>query len=270
MIEMQETQLDAVLKPDKAISRERTRQIDWSNWLIWISAFALAAVVSRNGWEAFQQHQRSRSVRCDLPVFDFGEGFVGDVIDHSFHVINVSRTSLEIGKIQVSCGCTTVANELEGTVIGPGEAFDVPVKLTLAGVDDGEFQRPVDVRFAGEPTLHLKLRLKGRVSNRWSWSKETVIFDGIRTDEVASRVVELTRHSRVPGGQIPEKFAVSKDFLRLDVENSGSIEVGATRRLKIMKVPPLSPGRHEATIYASGSITSEPIPPVRIILIVAE
>jgi len=127
MIEMQETQLDAVLKPDKAISRKRTRQIDWSNWLIWISAFALAAVVSRNGWEAFQQHERSRAVRCDLPVFDFGEGFVGDVIDHSFHVINVSRTSLEIGKIQVSCGCTTVANELEGTVIGPGEAFDGPV-----------------------------------------------------------------------------------------------------------------------------------------------
>ncbi|MBS0205097.1 MAG: DUF1573 domain-containing protein [Planctomycetes bacterium] len=270
MIEMQETQPDPVFEPDKANCRKKGRQWDWSNWLMCVSALALAVVVLRNGWEAIQQHQRTRAVRCDLPVFDFGEAFVGEVIDHTFHVINVSRTSLEIGKIQTSCGCTTVATKLEGTVVGPGEAFDVPVKLALSSAEDGEFQRPVEVRFTGEPTRHLRLKLKGRVSKRWIWSKDTVIFDGIRTDEVASRTVELTRSSGATVGEMPQMFAVSKGFLRVDAENLGTAEDGATHRFKITTVPPLSPGRQEASLYESTPSTSVPIAPVRIILIVTE
>lgn len=270
MIEMQGTRPDPMLEPEKEDCRRNGRRSDWSNWLIWISALALGLAVSRNGWEAFQQSQRARAIRCDLPVFDFGRAFVGDVIDHTFHVVNVSQTSLEIEKIQTSCGCTSVATDLEGTVIGPGQAFNVPVKLTLSTAEDGEFQRPVEVRFTGEPTLHLRLKVKGRVSKCWTWSKETVIFDGIRPDEVASRTVELTRVSGAPVSEIPQKFALSRGFLRVDAEALGTAEDEAIRRFTITTVPPLSPGRQEAALYESSPGTSLPIDPVRIILIVTE
>lgn len=259
-----------LLEPAESNGSTERRGKHWSGRLIWVSALLLAVVVSRNGWEAYQQHQRMRAVRCDEPVFDFGRAFVGGAIDHTFHVTNVSRRSLEIEKVEPSCGCTTVATELAGTSIGPGQSFDVPVRLALSGIEKGEFQRPVVVRFAGEPRLQLKLKLKGLVENRWTWSTETVIFDGIHGDEATSRTIELTLHPDAPPEESPQILAPVKSLLRVDVENASISDGGASHRVTITTVPPLLPGRRETTLYAYSAGSSTGIPPVRVILIVTE
>ena len=271
MSQMQaESQPDPVFESAEANGRTKGRRRDWSNCLVWVSALALAVVVSRNGWEAYQQHQRIRAVRCDEPVFGFGLAFVGDTIDHTFHVTNVSRGPLKIEKVETFCGCTTVATNLEGTLIGPGESFDVPVLLTLSNSEKGELERQVIVRFAGEPRLQLKLKLKGQVESRWTWSTETVIFDGIRADEAASRTIELTLHPDAPPEEAPQILAPVKSLLRVDVEQAPTSDGGISHRVTITTVPPLPPGRREATLYAYAAGPSTGIPPVRVILIVTE
>ncbi len=271
MSQMQaESQPDPVFESAEANGRTKGRRRDFANCLVWVSALALAVVVSRNGWEAYQQHQRMHAVRCDEPVFDFGLTFVGGTIDHTFHVTNISRRSLQIEKVESSCGCTTVATELAGTSIGPGQSFDVPVQLALSGSEKGVFERPVIVRFAGEPRRQLKLKLKGRVESRWAWSSETVIFDGVRADEAASRTIELTLHPDAPPEEPPQILAPSKSLLRLDVEKAPTSDSGASHRVTITTVPPLPPGRREATLHAHTAGSSTGIPPVRVILIVTE
>jgi len=257
------------LEPGEQNSFAKGRWQQWSIWLIWVSAILLVVVVSRNGWEAYQQYQRIRAVRCDEPVFDFGLAFVADTVDHTFHVTNVSPRPLQIEKIMASCGCTTVATNLVGTSIDPGQSFDVPVRLMLSGSEKGEFERPVLVRFAGEPRLQLTLKLKGRVEKRWKWSTETVIFDGLHADEAASRTIELTRHPDAPPEEAPQILAPPRSLLRLDAENGPSSGTEGSRRITITTVPPLPPGRHEFSLYAYTPGPSG-VPPVRVILIVAE
>ena len=84
-----------LLDPTESNGSAKGRWMRWSGRLIWVSAFLLVVVVARNGWEAYQQHQRTRAIRCDEPVFDFGNAFVGGSIDHTFRVTNVSRRSVQ-------------------------------------------------------------------------------------------------------------------------------------------------------------------------------
>jgi len=246
------------------------RGVNWSRWLVWLSAALVVVVVSRNVWEAYQQRQRMRAVRCDEPVFDFGPAFIGDTIDHTFHVTNVSRMPLQIEKVRASCGCTTVATKLEGTSIGPDESFHVPVRLSLTGSEEGEFERPVMIRFAGEPRLEVTLELKGMVEKRWWWSAETVTFEAIQKDEVASRTIELSGRSDASSQETPRVVPPSTGLLRVDSQDVTTLAGDLSRQVTVTTVPPLPPGRRDFYLYAYTDGSAAPISPVRIILVVAE
>lgn len=135
----------------------------WSGRLIWVCSVLLLIVVGRNAWQAHSHYERMRAVRCDEPIFNFGRATPGDEIDHTFLVINAGRAPLEISSVQADCGCTTVAESLEGKSILPQQTVEVPVKLKLAETDTGEIERKLLLAFAGEPRIRVTLRLKGSV-----------------------------------------------------------------------------------------------------------
>ena len=84
----------------------------WTSWIVRLSALLLAVVVTSNAWRAYSQWQRARMVRCDQPVFKFGRAFFGDVIDHTFRVMNAGRSTIQIAAVRTDCGCTKVTKEL--------------------------------------------------------------------------------------------------------------------------------------------------------------
>lgn len=151
----------------------RIRYLSWfrlfevsSHYLVWSSAILLAGVVGTNAWKAYRAYQASGAVRCDEPVFDFGTASSGDVIHHSFRVVNIGRYPLKICNILTDCGCTTITDSLKGKSIAPQEALYVPVTLSLTGSEEGEVQKKVLIQMVGVSSLQLMLRLNGRVEHR--------------------------------------------------------------------------------------------------------
>lgn len=243
-----------------------TRAERWSRRLIWCGAVTLVCTLAYNGWVARQQYDRLRALQCNQPVFDFGRGFQGRVVEHTFHVTNLSRQPVQIERVTASCGCTTVAKELEGKVIEPQGRFDIPVKLDLSG-KRGEIEQPVVVTFAGEPRLQLTVKLKGVVEAEWSWKPEQVVFEDLRPDETATRTVTLTQDPAAPLAELGHIAVPAR--LTHTLERAG----GATSRdwtLTLTTVPPLPVGRRDLSVYAYRQDSTAMIGPIQVTLIVPE
>ena len=237
----------------------------WSRRLIWLAAAALLLTLARNGFEAWKQYDRLRALRCDEPVFEFGRAFRGRVVEHTLHVVNLSRQPVTIERVTASCGCTTLAKKLEGTTIEPQATFDVPVRLDLANSALGEIDRPVTVKFVGEPRLELTVKLVGVVEAEWEWEPETVVFENLQPDSVESRTVTLTQHPEAPWAELGH-IAVS-EILRSEVARVGG-EAAREWRLTLTTVPPLPPGRRDLTVYAYREDSTAMIGPIRATLVV--
>lgn len=238
----------------------------WSRRLIWLAAATLALTLARNGWIAKQQYERLRALQCNQPVFDFGRWFEGRMIEHTFHVINRSRQPVQIERVNASCGCTTVAKELEGKIIDPQGSFEIPVKLDLSG-KRGEIEQPVIVTFAGEPKLQLTVKLKGTAEAEWTWTPEQVVFEGLRSDERASRTVTLTQHPEAPEAELGH-IAVPALLTSMVARAEGTASRDWT--LTLTTVPPLPPGRRDLNVYTYRKDSSAMIGPIRVTLIVTE
>lgn len=237
----------------------------WSRWLISLGVVVLVIVVARNGWQAWEYHDRLRALRCDRPVYEFGRAFQGGVLEHTFHVVNLGRKPITIERVTAACGCTTLRRVLEGMTVAPQGEFDVPVRLDLTAVPLGETEKPVVVKFAGEPPLQLTLKLRGTVEAEWSWSPRAVVFPGLGTGEVVSETVVLTQHPEAPLAEIGHVAVPS--LLRAEVEPAGD-EGGRHWRLTLSTVPPLPPGRRDLDVYVSRSDSPSLIGPIHVTLIV--
>jgi hypothetical protein len=250
--------------PDRPVRSAGER---WSRWLIWLGAAVLVIAVARNVREAWEHHARLRALRCDRPVYDFGRAFQGDVLEHTFHVVNLGRQPITIERVTAACGCTTLRRALEGMTVAPQGEFDVPVRLDLASVPLGKAEKPVVVKFAGAPPLQLTLKLRGTVVPEWSWSPRSVVFQGIGTGEVVSETIVLTQHPEASPAEIGH--VAVPPLLRAEVAPAGD-EGGRAWRLTLSTVPPLPPGRRDLDVYASRADGRSLIGPIRVTLIVDE
>jgi hypothetical protein len=226
-----------------------------SGWLIWISAFLLAASLIKNAVQGYQHSRSAFALRCDEPVFHLPLAFSGDVVEHTFHVTNVSTRPVQVQKVTPECGCTTISNDLKGRTIRPHESFAVPIKLKITGAEKGDLQKKVVIQFATEPPRNLVLKIAGTVEQRWNWSPETVVFDEIRGGETHSRSVNLQLHPYAPSASITE-VATSK-YLSASFEPRSSPETNRKMwTITVSLKPPLPPGRHKGVIVVS---TSDPL-----------
>jgi hypothetical protein len=236
----------------------------WSRRLIWLAAAALVVALVRNGWDARQHHERLRALQCNQPIFNFGRGFQGRVVEHTFHVVNLSRQPVQIEHVTASCGCTTVAKQLEGTIIEPQGNFDIPVRLDLGNSPLGEIERPIMVMFAGEPKLQLTVKLKGTVEAEWTWSPQQVVFEDLGPEVVASRTVTLTQHPEAPPAELGHIAAPAP--LTSAIARAGEND-SRDWTLTLTTTPPIPAGRRDLTVYAFRTDSSAMIGPIRVTLI---
>ena len=97
-------------------------------------------------------------LHCDAPIFDFGIRTQGEVVTHSFRLVNTSLYPARIALIRTSCGCTTATES--GQIIAPGSSTSVQVVLNLTSA--GPKTSTVMIGEEGSET-RLELRLVGQV-----------------------------------------------------------------------------------------------------------
>jgi len=243
----------------------------WTSKLVFLSLVLLATVVLLNALQAYQQVQRMSALRCDRPVFDFGRAFVGDVVEHTFRVANVGRTSLTIKKVVTECGCTSIAGDLEGLVIAPQQSFDVPLKFTLPDSADNKTEKKVILQFSREPVLEMTLKIRGSVVRRWSWSPSGIVFDGVPANQEASRTISIMQQSGSPLSRI-ELVNPTGHLIRAKVEENvvPGTQESSSWTVTVTTVPPLPRGRQQAALYLHTSDSRSPIGPIPVTLLVAE
>jgi len=238
--------------------------------LVTVLIALLAVAVAKNLWEAHDHQSRLTSLRCDEPIFNFGQGFVDGQIEHVFRLVNENASPVQIDRIVASCGCTTVASSLNGATIGPNEAFDIPVVVRFSDSHVGDFEREVIVGFAGAPRMRLRLKVTGLVSRIWNWSSEFVLFKTDDPHHANPQTITLHQHPDAPNISLPA-IRPSKPFVEVEFmppqENNP-----LSRDLLIRPIAPLPAGRTDF-LLRSQSNEKSPLSTARdarVVLIVDE
>ena len=240
-------------KPD-ASPRQR-----WSMKLVWAGLAYALVVLAYDGWQAHSQRERATAVRCDRPIFDFKQAFAGDVIQNTFHVINVGRVPITISQVKAECGCTTVASDLEGKVIAPQQSFDVPVTLRLPPAEKGNVQKKVTVLYREQSFPSTTLRMKGAVESRWHWSPETLVFDNVPADRPTTKTVVITQNPAASLSKIDQVVAAGGSMLQATVAPHTPSEDNREWVMSATTVPPLSGGRKQTVIYFYATDNPTPV-----------
>lgn len=88
------------------------------------------------------------------PEHNFGEILEGQIVSHSFEIVNAGNTDLKIDKVQASCGCT--AAQPAKKILKPGEK--TTIKVEFDSNDRMGFQQKYVYVFSNDPaTPQLRL-----------------------------------------------------------------------------------------------------------------
>ncbi|MDB5193751.1 MAG: hypothetical protein JWQ96_3314 [Segetibacter sp.] len=86
-------------------------------------------------------------------VHDFGKIPYGKPVEFDVEIKNISKDSVKIESVKVSCGCTTPRYE-QGKSFAPGETFKVT--LGFSGYAEAYFEKTVDIFFNNGLTKQVK------------------------------------------------------------------------------------------------------------------
>ncbi len=253
------------------LSTSRPLLSDWermSRWLVWTSAGLLVLVAGRNLWNTRLYLERIQAIRCDEPIHQFRDGFIGDHVDHTFYLTNVGRVPLTVGSIETSCGCAAVDKTLKGRTIQPRESLAVPVTLRLDGA--GDVARDVRVVFSGDPVLKVTLKLKGTVSARWTWSPSRVVFDGVAPAAKTVKMVTLVHNRKAPAARIEYLTTSSGAWFQANLIPREDGSDNAECPIQITADVGAHTGRQDAAVFAKVSDSPGLIGPIPVILVVSK
>lgn len=89
--------------------------------------------------------------------YDFGSIPYGKSAEYVLEMKNISKDSVKLENVQVSCGCTTPKWE-QGVTYAPGQS--IKVTLGFNGFTKGDFQKFVTLTFSGGLTKQISFKGK--------------------------------------------------------------------------------------------------------------
>lgn len=141
----------------------------------------------------------STPVLCREATWDFGtrDNTKTREVAHTFRLENVSDRTVQIEKVEPTCGC--IVSKDSPTELAPGATGDVSVTVNLAG-PPGKFLKFVNVRLKTEPAAILTLAIQGTVeaSPAFYVVPTTVDFGIVAENETKTRVVKISRYDGSP------------------------------------------------------------------------
>ena len=194
----------AMLEQSENKNREDIQAI-WAKRLFALSFALFGVTILLHGIGVFQlpewsqskqQPVRAGGLRCDTPVWDFGEidSVKNPRLSHEFVLVNESKETVTIQKVHSSCGCM-VAEDYDKE-LPPGKSTRLHVELQLPTVPQ---------RFGKELAVEtgkgiLPLGVVGKIAPNSSYlSVPTLInFGTVNPGEAKERSVKIVRYDFSP------------------------------------------------------------------------
>ena len=188
-------------------------------------------------------------IKVDEETHDFGPGWVGPPLKHSFKITNAGDAPLEITRVKPACGCT-IAGTYPKT-LAAGETGEFPFSMASNKLR-GHFEKAITIGSNDPVTPELRVKLKGEMKRYVDVTPPSANFAKITSQEAQERIVNITNNTDNPLKLTVELPADSK-FKAEVVEKTP----GKQFDLKISAVPPFEPGNLRTTITLKTNIPEQ-------------
>jgi len=196
----------------------------------------LAAVVLGAACAAAQEPppEYAPKIACAEATWNFGEQVNTQAIEHVFTLKNEGNTTLLIGNVRPTCGCTVA--QLSTSSVEPGAEAALTVKLDLHGRTGAQFKQ---IRVESNDTNQspYTLTLTGTAVTEVQINPPNLFFGRLAADAIVTGMVEVVASSNTP----VRITGVTSDNVTLAAETE-TLEEGHRYRVAVRTQPPLSLG----------------------------
>lgn len=164
------------------------------------------------------------SIQVKEPTYNFGEVTESEEVEHAYPVKNTGKATLEIDRVQTSCGCTIARFD---HAIPPGETGQVILKLNLKGYQ-GKMSKTATILSNDPRNPRVTLKLEGTVIALIDVRPSSnVVFRGM-PDQLSETILDLV------GAAVPFHLANPESNLGQDITyRLDTVEEGKHYRLTI-------------------------------------
>lgn len=156
--------------------------------------------------------------------YNFGEIAEGNLVEHKFKIYNQGTSTLEIRKINASCGCTAAVVDTDK--IAPGQSTFIKTSFNSTGFR-GSIDKSVSVYSNDPENVSVTLFIKGKITSDVIISPTRVFLGDVAKGSIATAEVRLSAEE---GKKI--KFGEVKSRSELLSVNSSSLPGGG----KLLKI----------------------------------
>ena len=153
-----------------------------------ISGILFMASISTGFAQAPETEEEQPKAEAVEELFDFGEIYEGEKIQHVFKIKNAGTGVLKIFSMHASCGCTAAVVSDEDKELAQGEEGEVKVTFHSAS-KKGRQNRIVTVKTNDPVTPQLKLSLQGFVKQRVVVEPSSIRFGDVERGAAPKEMV---------------------------------------------------------------------------------
>ncbi len=154
----------------------------------WIAGVALMCV-------AFAAFAQPKIEIVGGTKFDFGNIYRGKKVDHKVIAKNIGNKPLELGRIDVSCGCTGTAGA--NTTIAPGKTGEVVITFNSTNFS-GKIHKTVTINSNAANAPQTMIEFEGNVIQEIAISPAQFWFRDAEVNRPSIARVVLTNNSSEP------------------------------------------------------------------------
>jgi hypothetical protein len=188
---------------------------------------------------------------CEKPDFDFGQAEPGTTVTHDYEIKNAGTLTLEVRRVQPSCGCTVA--KISSQIVKPGETATITASLSLAG-RSGHQDKHILVESTDPQSPTLILNLHGDVRQDIMITPERLSPGQIRGDQAVEMDILFSNNSAAPV-HVKRAIAATTNLIAELV----TMEEGKRYRIHVKTVPPLPPGQVDGMIQLVTDYAARPV-----------
>jgi hypothetical protein len=183
------------------------------------------------------------------PVHDFGEIAAGSVVKHTFKFSNTGSSTLEVTKVNTSCGCTTTGDW--DRVVEPGEEGAISIEFA-AGSVSGKTRKNLTV-ISNDPRKPLyMLQITANVWTPIEVKPRSLVFQYDSASPTGeTKVVKIKSNLKEPLVLSAPEWSQEAFDVKLE-----EVVAGKEFALKIRTLPPVGKGTLSAPIRVRTSLTN--------------
>ncbi len=205
--------------------------------------FLMVLMVIVGGLLPLSARQKGPSIVFDSISKNFNKVPEGEVIRHVFKFANKGDATLEIVRVDASCGCTTAL--LSADKIAPGRSGEIEVKVETKDLSATELNKTISVMSNDPKQPVLTLTITGSVEPEFMLSELSIFFGNVPRGQEVSREIVVT----VP----PDKSSLLVSAASTDAQVTVKLEPvagsnGKKYRVIAVQKPDTAEGYHFGTI----------------------